>query len=352
MKLNLFKNQIHSFGLDISSHTLKVVEFNREGKHLKLTALGRQKLAQGMVADDNILDSASLGSFIAKMLTRLEFGNVTTPYVSVSLPESKCFIRIINIPQVTETQADQAVRFESESYIPIPIDQVYLDWQSTGRVVDGKMEVLIAAAPKEVVDKYLSVIEKAGLLPVSLEVESQSMTRALFDAASQENVLVVDIGTDHTNLVMIEQGTLQFSSSIPVGGSAFTNTIAKFLGITSLQAEEIKQKVGFENTTDYPNIKVGMMPVLNNLSAEISNVLKFHNEHSTVRVEKVLLSGGGSKMLHLKEYLQEQFTQDKMTVTDAIPWVLNKNVLKNDLLSESAVLDLTTVIGLATRYLI
>jgi Tfp pilus assembly PilM family ATPase len=88
---------------------------------------------------------------------------------------------------------------------------------------------LIAAAPKEVVDKYLSVVEKAGLLPVSLEVESQSMTRSLFETSSQENVLIVDIGTDHTNLVMIEQGTLQFSSSIPVGGSAFTNTIAKFL---------------------------------------------------------------------------------------------------------------------------
>jgi Tfp pilus assembly PilM family ATPase len=100
------------------------------------------------------------------------------------------------------------------------------------------------------------------------------------------------------------------------------------------------------------HLKEYLQAVLSNLSAEISNVLKFHNEHSTVRVEKVLLSGGGSKMLHLKEYLQEQFTQDKMTVMDAQPWILNKQIIKHELLSDSAVLDLTTAIGLATRYLI
>lgn len=352
MKLNLFKNQIHSFGLDISNTTIKVVQFNRVGKQLQLSAVGRQKLAPGMISADTILDSAGLGSFIAQMLTRLEFGHITTPYVSVSLPESKCFIRIISIPQVSETEADQAVLFEAESYIPIPVDQVYLDWQSTGRVKDGKMEVLIAASPKEVVDKYLSVLEKANLLPVSLEVESQSMVRALFPPESADNVLVVDMGAEHTNLVMVEQGTLQFSSSIPVGGNAFTDGIAKFLGITAQQAETVKQTVGFDNTAEYPNIKVGLLPILNNMVAEVSNVLKFQNEHSDNKVDKIFLSGGAARLAHLQEYLQEQFVPQNIQVSNAIPWPLYKRTTKNDLLEGDAMLDLTTAAGLAARYFI
>src|SRR6185295_32077 len=98
-----------------------------------------------------------------------------------------------------------AVMFEAEAYIPLPMDQVYFDWQILGQSED-KMEVLIIASPKDYVDKYLAAMEKIGLTICAVEVESQSVVRTLIKPDMKENILIADLDAYKTALIMVERG--------------------------------------------------------------------------------------------------------------------------------------------------
>jgi Tfp pilus assembly PilM family ATPase len=148
---------------------------------------------------------------------------------------------------------------------------------------------------------------------------------------------------------MVEDGNLQFTSTIPIAGNAFTESIARALGVSSAKAEEIKRLVGIANTDEYPNIKTQILPVLNNLTAEIKNILKFHAEHSGKKVGRVVVCGGSGKLKNLAEFLAGQLTEAGVLAVElANPWQ-NLNILNNGQLEGSDSLNYVTAIGLGAR---
>ncbi|MBL8030437.1 MAG: type IV pilus assembly protein PilM [Candidatus Doudnabacteria bacterium] len=335
-------------GLDVSSGSLKLVEVKSEGKSYILKAFARTPLPRGAILNDSIVDTKTFNFCLKQALDKPQFGRFDTHYINVSLPESKSFLRVIQIPKMSDAEAEAAVPYEAESFIPMPVEQVYLDWQKINEAGD-KQNILIIATPREYVDKYLEALDTGGLTASALEAESQSLCRSLIAWNSTETSLIVDIDANRSNLVMVESGGLQFSSTVPIAGGAFTDGLSRSLGVSSVKGEEIKKKVGLSNTTEYPNVKIALMPVLNNLTAEIKNVLKFHSERSERPVEKVILAGGGAKLKGLPEAMQAEFGQEgniKVEIGD--PW---KNIesLKSSALSGIESSSWATAIGLALR---
>jgi len=336
-----------AFGLDVSAESVKLMELQKKGKGLALKACGEATLPKNLFVNDTISDTKTFEFILKQTLQKPQFGRFSTNYVVASLPESKSFVRVIQIPKMSESEAANAVPFEAENFIPMPIDQVYLDWQKIGDSGD-KMNILMIASPKEFVDNYLNILDKADLKPVALEVESQSCHRAAITPQSSETVLLINISALRSSLVMVEDGNLQFTSTIPIAGNSFTESIARSLGVSSAKAEEIKRKVGIANTAEYPNIKTSFLPILNNFSAEIKNILKFHAEHSQKQVERILLMGGGARLQNLAEFLGLQL-QDSgaLKVELANPWQpFGTSPAPFDIFVS---LSFATVIGLAAR---
>jgi type IV pilus assembly protein PilM len=349
MKFNFLTKNISAFGLDVSGNSLKVMEFGKQTKQLKLKGYHEAIFPKGMMANDAISDAKTFQFLIKQALEKPHFGRIDTNYVVASLPESKSFVRVIQIPQMSDSEADNAVPYEAESFIPMPIDQVYLDWEKVGDQSGEKMNILMIASPKEYVDKYLEMLDKAGLSPAAFEVESQSCLRACLPQSSQETSLLVDLGSLRSSLIMVEDGGLQFTSTIPIAGNTFTESIARALGVASAKAEEIKMKVGIANTNEYPNIKTELLPVLNNLSAEIKNILKFHAEHSQKQVSRVLISGGSSQLKNLCDFLASQLAEAGVQKVElANPWQ-NLNIDNALQLPGTEALGYSTAIGLAAR---
>ncbi len=336
-----------AFGLDLSGNSFKVMQLHNKGKKIALKGYAEAVLPKGMMVNDAVTDAKTFQFMLKQALNKPQFGKIDTNYAIVSLPESKSFVRVVQIPLMSEAEAESAVPFEAESFIPLPIDQVYMDWQKIG-ISGDKMDILMIASPKEFVDKYLEVLEKAGITPAALEVESQSCHRALIPSESQETVLIIDMNTHRTSLIMVENGSLQFTSTIPIGGGSFTESIARSLGVSSIKAEEIKVKVGLANTAEYPNIRTQLLPALTNLSAEIRNILKFHSEHSEKQVSRIVLAGGSSRLKNLAEFLSAQL-QDAgvQRVGLAEPWQ-NLGMAQPPMDPEES-LGYVTAIGLAMR---
>lgn len=348
MPFKLFSHHHPAFGLEISGTALKIVQLEKNGKDAKLRAFSEASFPKGSMVNGVMSDEKTFLDVIKTAMDKCKFGQLTTNYAMVSIPESKSFVRVIQIPQMGDSEADSAVPVEAESFIPMPVDQVYLDWQKIGFTQD-KMNILMVASPKDFVDSYLQLFDHAGLKVGALEVESQSCLRALLPPASQDSALIVDLGGSKTSLIVVEDGNLQFTSTVPIAGNSFTENIAKILGVSQVKAEEIKQKIGIANTADYPNIKTAILPVLNNLTAEIKSILKFHSEHSSREVQKIFLIGGGAMLKNLPDFLNQSFPEfPGMTVELGNPW-FNFPSLNNSRLGQGFSLPYTTAIGLAIR---
>ncbi len=346
MNFKIFEKKYNYIGLHINAHAVKALEFSFSGKQTLVKAYTNAPMAKGLMQDDDFLDSNKLSEFLKLALDRPQFGSFNTKRTVVSIPESKSFVRVIETPLIEESKAEVAIMFEAEAYIPMPMDQVYFDWQILSKN-SKTMEVLIVASPKEYVDKFMHIIEDAGLKLCGVEVEAQSLARALVPATVDEPVLIVDVDAQKTSLIKVEKSVLQFTSSVPLAGNTFTDVITKELKITPAAAEKLKREVGLANTVEYPNLKTALMPVVEDLASEIKNILKFHYDHSESHINKILLTSGGAKLRHVSEVLQpllEQYAPVEVIAANPLEHVPN---LKHSPLTPYEALSFTTAIGLA-----
>lgn len=343
---NIFQRTPHYIGLHINTHAIKALQFNIARKETTVKAYTNMPTPKGMVVNDDFPNIEGLAEIINNSLDKPQHGRFSTDRVVVALPESKSFIRVIPLQAMTDDEIERAIIFEAEAYIPMPMDQVYYDWQILSRT-DKQIDVLLIATPKEYVTKLITLVELAGLKISGIETEAQSVARALVPEDVTEPVLIADIDAFKTALIKVKKGALQFTSSIPLAGNVFTERLAKAASITIREAEAIKRKHGFANTVQYPNLRTQLLPAVEDLAQEISNILKFHYDHNTDHIEQLILTGGGAKLRHLAETLEpmlEEYAPIKVTVADPFAYVPN---LKEKLLSPYEALSFTTTIGLA-----
>src|SRR5579872_844194 len=175
-----------AFGLDVSNTSIKVFQLEKKSAGYKVLAYTNFPLRKGIMVIDTVIEEKTLGEQIKAAFNKLTFGKLNTKFVVASIPESKAFVRVIQIPKLEEAKADLAVSLEAEQYIPIPLDQAYLDWQILGDSLDGKMDVLVSASSKEYIDIFVRVLKAAGLRPLGIEVGSAAVARALIPAEAEK----------------------------------------------------------------------------------------------------------------------------------------------------------------------
>lgn len=361
------------FGLDISDISLKLVELSGKSSGFEVQAYSDSSIPKEVMSGDKIINPSLLVSGIKQIVHAPKFGKVTTPHVVASLPETKCFVRVIQMPAVSEAEAEEAVPWEAEAYIPMPISQVYLDWlilnASEKAGDENKMKILITAAPRDYIDDLVGIIKEAGLELVALEAESQATARSIVAKNTNETVLIADIDTIRTSLIIYDKGVLQFTSSLPVAGNMMTETIAKTLSVSFDEAEKLKREIGVgeeaAGETDAKTmgkVRRAIMPIVDNLVEEIKNIIRFYEDHSAGggRIGKLLLVGGSSKLKHLPSFLHDKFTHSGvldhalrslpgMKVELGNPWINILGKGQTPPMSRESSLSFATAIGLAMR---
>jgi len=360
---SFFSKQKPAFGLDISSSTLRIMQLERTDNGFFPSAFSDAKLPKGLVSEERIQNPEGLAKILRHHLKQPVFGRFAGQYVVFSVPEAKSFVRVIRVPKMSEEDAQEAVPFEAEQYIPLPIEQVYLDFKilsnSSEDSASDKMQVVIVAAPKTIVDSYIDVINQVKLKPVAAEVESEAIVRALISEQDQkEATLVVDLSAAHTSLVIFDKGMLRFTSSLPIAGNSLTSQISQKLTINFEEAEKLKLQVGLHARKDKGRVRSILLPQLESIVEAINNTVNFYKEHSEGQrqIGRILLCGGGSRLKGLVEYLNQELPKRNAMFSSKVvrigdPWVnvLGRPVKKVPPLSKFDSLTFTTAIGLALR---
>lgn len=359
--MNFLTLKPEAFGLDISDLSVKIAKLEKRGGILGLSSFGEAEIKPGAVEGGEVKDEDILAKAIKEATARAKGKKIKTKYVVCSLPEEKAFLQVIQTPKMEEEQLKGAVRFEAENYIPLPIEEVYLDFQIAQPLYDhlDHIDVLIAALPKKTVDPYVSSIKKAGFIPSVLEVESQAISRALIKKeVSPFPVLIIDLGATRTSFIIFSGYSLRFTSSIPISSRHFTEAIVRNLDKDPAEAEKLKIKygVGSNQTQDGKQILESLIPALTDLIEQIKTHLSYYQTHAFHEhllpngkgVSRIFLCGGGANLKGLARILSLEL---KIPVELGNPWT---NILPEPLrevpeLPYEKSLGYTTALGLALR---
>lgn len=304
---NLFKERKDLVGIALGDAHVRAMQLAGSLQAATVKGFAEATLPKTVFDSTGGVDVSTLAGVFERLFSKPTEGAFTTRDVTVNLPESRCFVRLIHVAPMSDAELDEAAIFEAESYIPVPIDQVYLDWQRVEEV-NGRLALLLVASPKVFVDKVLEAVEVAGLVCRAVEVESQGVTRAIMPLGDKSSVLIADMKAMGTDLIMVEHESMQFTSTIMIAGANVTDAIAKGLEVPVARAEEIKLAVGFGSTEEYPNLKTLLNPVMSNWVAELSKVLLFHDQHSSEKIDRIVLVGGSARIKNITEFLKSSLT--------------------------------------------
>ena len=335
-----------AFGLDISDLSLKIVKLKKKRGVFSLASYGEEKINPGLIKGGEIKDEEALVKIIKNALAKVQGEKLETKYVVASLPEEKAFLQVIQMPRLSEEDLKSAVIYEAENYIPLPIEEVYLDSQIVPPVYNqlperseggrrtnvlrpDHLDVLIAALPKKTVDPYISCLKKANLKSLALEIESLAIARALIkNEATVSPLLLIDLGETRTGFVVFSGNSLKFTSSIPVSSQSFTEIISKALKINPAEAEKLKIEYGLQANAKEKGNQVfeALIPAFSDLIEQIKRYLSYYQTHASHEhlpsdgkgVAKILLCGGGANLKGLPLFLNTYF---KIPVEIGNPWI-------------------------------
>lgn len=298
---------MNTFGLDIGTYSIKIAQVEKGAdKKYKLISAGLIPTPQPGMQSEQDSDLIKIAQTIKKLH---QDAKITTKDAVISLSESQIFSRIIEMPIMSEGELIQAVPWEAEQFVPMPMGEVTLDWQIVSRGEKGKvgekMKILIVAAPTTLIKRYTTVLEMAGMNVAAVETEMIATVRALVSPSSPPSI-VVNYGARSCDIAMVINGQIYFTRSISTAGDALTRAISSTLVLEPVQAEEYKKTYGLTENQLEGKIKKTIAPVLDVVSAEIRKAILSWKEKDATQFTGLILCGGSAGLPEISAYLAGQ----------------------------------------------
>ena len=333
--------QKSAFGFDISDTSLEMVEFQKKGGKVVLSAVGRMILTKGVIEDGKIMDEAKLAAAISDLCSKTQPQKISTKQVIASLPESKIFTHHFKLPiTIQANDLAGALKFEAEGVVPASQDELLFDYKIIKKDA-GKQEILYVAAFKNIAESYARTLRLAGLEPLALDAEALSIARSLIKVYNKdEAVLIIDIGAKETALSIFDQDGIRFSRDLPIAGDFFTKIIAAKLKMSWDQAENMKITCGLDLDCEDGRILLVLQQSLEKISREIIKGIRYYENEIGRKVARGVLVGGTAYLTGFAEYFQDNLM---IPCEWGRPWIVS------DQSPISSSLLLTNAIGLALR---
>lgn len=313
--ININKKNPNSLGIDIGTKSIRVTEFSRRNETNFLENYGEMNLDIAGAKTFRWFDQNTLNPDIknisAAISVILEEAGIIAEKAVFSLPDFSTFFITFELPPMNRKDLDSAVEFEARKYIPIPMNEIVIDSElmSDKDTTKGNNSVLVMAIPKIVIGQYQTIAESCGLELTALEAEVIGLKRALMKPGDPVSCLV-EIGYQSTNISMVDNGYVKSSISYDVAGKDLTFAISEALGIDVSQAEDLKRENGLDSNKN-PEVADALVPVLAIICDKIKKIIKEFEAKEGKRVEKVLLSGGGSRLGGVLNFFRVIFGEDE-----------------------------------------
>lgn len=306
------------FGLDIGFSTLKVMQISWHGKRQVISGYGVCGFDPEAIADGVILDPEKVAKPAHELFSKHLIGDITTRRVVVAVPAARTFTRTVTLPKLKDKDLDEAIRLETEQYVPVPIDELYLDFEVIN-TTEKEIELLVVAVPKKIVDSYVRLTNLLGLEIVAVETTIAAASR-LFKQAEQSDVptVLIDLGSLSSDITIYDKGLI-VTGTATGGGDSFTEAIANKLKVTTEEAHVIKTKYGLGLSKKQKEITESLTPILDQMTKEIRRMIRYYEERSGTerKIDQIVTMGGGANMPGLSEHMTNLL---RLPVRMCDPW--------------------------------
>ncbi len=301
---SFFNKQVSVLGIDIGSSAIKIVQIRKKRGHAVLETYG--ELALGPYAGTEVGRATNLpvDKLIEAIKDVLREAKTTTKSCGIALPLSSSLITFITIPPVSSKQLAEVVTLEARKYIPVPLDEVMLDWspipredvyvtdEETSQTEKQGSDFLVVAIHNEYLTNYQQMMSGSGLQPSFYEIEIFSSIRVVIDHGVHTD-MIIDVGARSTKLYIVERGILRASHIINKGSQDITLALSKALSVPVSEAENMKTVYGLKGGPEYKELTEIITVNLDYIFYEANSALLSYQKKYSKNVGKVILTGGG-----------------------------------------------------------
>ena len=306
MNLPFFSSDNLVVGIDIGSHAIKVCQLKRTDKAYAVVNLGSAVLPEDAIDDGTLNDPELVGKTIAELFKNLK---IKKKKVGFSISGYSVIVKKVNLAVMSEDELEEHIQTEAEQYIPFDIDDVYMDFQDL-KINEGDSErtdVMLVAAKKEIVDDYLEMLEGLNLKPVIVDVDGFALENTYeYNYPKDENVALVDIGASKMNINIISNGISVVARDVVVGSRQLTEQIQAAFDLEFEEAEALKlgHIPAEEKQEEIADI---FSSTCTQWVLEIKKAIDLYQaNHTDAPLTRLVLSGGGSKVSGLVDYLANE----------------------------------------------
>jgi len=300
----VFRKSKSIVGLDLGSSVVKAIEISLDGPEPVVTGFSRIEIPPGGTPDEAVDAAFREGRFRSKR-------------VVTSVAGQSVVVRYVPMVRMSDSELKQAIRFESDKYLPFELDEVVMDCQAieSTRIAgadstdDDQMTVLLAACKTEMIEKQANLVQSHGLTHAAIDVDLFALANAwdlcgVLPGDIEEEargVALVDVGALRTSINVLYGGETCFGREINLGGGDMTQAVARRLSVEPFEAEAIKRS----SESHEAEVNSAIAPVLEDLVSEISLSLDYVEHHAGIAVEEILLSGGGILAPGVAGYIEQ-----------------------------------------------
>lgn len=304
----MFGKRTQLVGLDIGTHSIKVIEVAESQKGLILKKIVKQILPPDIYKDGEPEDPLHLSMIIKDIFNKNKINNKN---VAISIGGHSAIVKTINLPIREDGDIQKQVFDEAEHYIPFDISEVNIDFQVMGphEQNPNQQSVLLVAAKKDMIQRYGSIVENAGLNPIIMDVDPFAVQN-IFERNEPDipEAVLINVGANKISLNVVKDERSIFIREVAIGSAQITKEI-KVLDpeISDENAEKLKQGLIGSEKIDSTAMGQIFASVSSDWCGEIARALDFfYSNYFGERIQKVFISGGGSYIERFKDDLSSQ----------------------------------------------
>ena len=287
MSLFNFTNGGSVFGLDIGFEALKLVELKKSKNNIQLVGAIEVPLTERILEKDRFKNKAATANLIKEACRKAKPNQISAQKIISALPETFVFSKTIQIPKMSEAEYMNAIPVEAAKYLPIPVEDVYLDFQLLIAHPNEPMaDILIVASPKKLVDEYVEVTKMAGFELAALETKPIAVGRGVAISHALKGTVIIEIGTEISRLSIWDNQNIRLITSINIGKNHISENLNGANDTTSMKAN----------------------PALQSIVTETINAIKYHQnrDYKPAAIDSILISGSGANIPSISEFLSNE----------------------------------------------
>lgn len=299
------------FGLDIGNHSIKAIRLADPSEEKpRLAGFAYGSTPMGILMSDSEDAQERLAVAIKDIIKSSNLSD--TKQVVFAVPESHVVRRLMTLPYADEAGLETAVTFEMKKWLSSPLDDARIGKVIVGEKMLGDarvVDVLGIAVKVPYLDRYMRVLEMAGLEPIAAETEGIATVRSICAAAKDvpSSYLIVDFGSGSTDVSVALKDKLIYSDSIPYGSDSITKAISQSFSMDAVKAEEYKKTYGIDASHFNGKLSNVIAPVTDLILTDVRKTLEyFRREFSEISPSKIFITGDAANMPGLAKYVADK----------------------------------------------